>query len=154
VLSPQIHVPAGWPTPRVATLFGAEPSPHKSRALARTTILTVDDEADARDFLRISLTGEGFDVLEASSGIEALLLIARRRFDLAIIDVMMAGMTGLELCDELRTRRETREIPIILYSAYQMKKHSNAGLYDHAFVKPVDLSELVTAIRRLLPRTA
>jgi CheY-like chemotaxis protein len=114
----------------------------------------VDDESDARDFLRISLTSEGFEVLEASSGIEALLLIARRQFDLAIIDVMMAGMTGLELCDELRGRRDTRHIPIILYSAYEMKKHSNAGLYDHAFVKPVDLSDLVAAIRRLLPQRA
>jgi CheY-like chemotaxis protein len=111
----------------------------------------VDDEADARDFLRISLSEEGFDVIEASSGVEALLLIARRRPDLAIIDVMMAGMTGLELCDELRGRRETRHMPIILYSAYEMKKHSNAGLYDHAFVKPVELGELLGAIERLLP---
>ncbi|MGH8285990.1 MAG: response regulator [Steroidobacteraceae bacterium] len=111
----------------------------------------MDDEADARDFLRISLSGEGFEVIEAASGIEALLLMTKRRPDLAIIDVMMAGMTGLELCDELRGRLDTRDIPIILYSAYEMKKHSNAGLYDHAFVKPVDLEELLGAIGRLLP---
>lgn len=124
-----------------------------SRALGRATILAVDDETDARDFLRICLSGEGYDVIEAASGIEALLVLARRRFDLAIIDVMMAGMTGLELCDELRSRPDTRHIPIILYSAYEMKKHSNSGLYDCAFVKPVDLGDLVGAIERLLPRT-
>jgi CheY-like chemotaxis protein len=139
--------------PRARAPLATERFAGASRALGRATILTVDDEADARDFLRISLTGEGFDVIEAASGIEALLLIARRRLDLAIIDVMMAGMTGLELCDQLRSRRDTGHVPIILYSAYEMNKHSNSGLYDCAFVKPVDLGDLLGAIERLLPRT-
>jgi CheY-like chemotaxis protein len=139
---------AGLPAP-----FRAETSAKQSRGVAGPTILTVDDEPDALEFLRISLRGEGFEVMEASSGIEALLLIAQRRPDLAIIDVMMAGMNGLELCDQLRGGRDTQHIPIILYSAYEMKKHSNAGLYDHAFVKPVDLGDLLGAITRLLPHT-
>ena len=137
---------------RVLAPLAKERTSGLARTLGRVSILTVDDEADARDFLRICLSDEGFEVAEAASGIEALLLVARRRFDLAIVDVMMAGMTGLELCDQLRSRRDTRHIPIILYSAYEMKKHSNSGLYDCAFVKPVDLGELMGAIERLLPR--
>lgn len=64
---------------------------------------------------------------------------------------MMAGMNGLELCEELRDRRDTRHLPIILYSAYDMKRHSNSGLYDHAFVKPADPDALLLAIHSLLP---
>jgi CheY-like chemotaxis protein len=146
------YATAGWSRARVFAPVRTEPAASQRRGISRATILTVDDEADAREFLRISLSCEGFDVIEASSGIEALIFAARHRFDLAIVDVMMAGMTGLELCDELRARRDTRHIPIILYSAYEMNQHSNAGLYDHALVKPVELSDLLETINRLLPR--
>ncbi|MGH8285545.1 MAG: response regulator [Steroidobacteraceae bacterium] len=64
---------------------------------------------------------------------------------------MMPGMTGLELCDILRERPDTRDIPIILYRAHDIKEHSNSGLYDHAFVKPADPDQLLWAIRVLLP---
>jgi DNA-binding response OmpR family regulator len=117
----------------------------------RATILAVDDEMDALHFLQAFLAPEGFDILQAESGAQALSLIDERRPDLFIIDVMMPGMTGLELCDILRERAETRDIPIILYSAHDMKAHSNSGLYDHAFVKPADPDRLLGTIRALLP---
>ncbi len=112
-------------------------------------ILAVDDEPDALDVLRTCLAGEGYEVIAASSGIEALMLLDQARPDLAIVDVMMPGMTGLELCDELRRHDGFGELPIILYSAYNMP-HSNSGLYDHAFVKPVELDTLLRAMRDLL----
>jgi CheY-like chemotaxis protein len=115
----------------------------------RAVVLAVDDEADALEVLRTSLAGEGYEVVAASSGIEALMLLDDLQPDLAIVDVMMPGMTGLELCEELRKRAETSDLPIILYSAYNMP-HSNTGLYDHAFLKPVELDTLLRAMRDLL----
>jgi CheY-like chemotaxis protein len=91
----------------------------------RPTILAVDDEPDALGF-------------------------EQRRPDLMIVDVMMPGMSGFELCARLRLREDTRDLPIILYSAFPMR-HSNAGLYQRAFVKPANLEELLYAIRTLLP---
>lgn len=126
---------------------GGETAPRKVY-----TILAVDDEPDALGYLRAGLTGVGFDFLEAASGIEALELIELRRPDLLIVDVMMPAMTGFELCARLRLREETRDLPIILYSAFPMR-HSNAGLYQRAFVKPADLEELLYAIRTLLPES-
>jgi CheY-like chemotaxis protein len=116
---------------------------------ARRLVLAVDDERDALDFLRLALS-DHFDFVAATSGAEALTCIEQRMPDLVIADVMMPGMTGLELCAQLRLRNDTQHIPIILYSAYPMR-HSNVGLYDRAFVKPADLDELIDAINNLLP---
>jgi CheY-like chemotaxis protein len=115
------------------------------------TILAVDDEPDALDFLRAFLAPEGFEFVQAASGAQALALIEEQRPDLLIVDVMMPGMTGLELCDILREHVETRDIPIIIYSAHDLREHSNSGLYDHAFLKPADPDQLLWAIRTLLP---
>jgi CheY-like chemotaxis protein len=114
-----------------------------------TTILAVDDEPDSLDFLRAALSQESFEFVGTSSAAEALELVEKRKPQLMIVDVMMPGMTGFELCARLRLREDTREIPIIVYSAFPMR-HSNAGLYQRAFVKPADLEELLHAIRSLL----
>jgi two-component system sensor histidine kinase ChiS len=137
----------------VDSLFGSSSRAEDDALRAeqqRPLILAVDDERDALDFLRLALSGVGYDFIEASSGAQALEIIDQRRPDLVIADVMMAGMTGLELCAQLRLRNDTEHIPIILYSAYPMR-HSNVGLYDRAFVKPADLDELLDAINTLLP---
>jgi len=125
----------------------------EARRTEPLTILVVDDEQDSRSFLRAGLTGVGFDFLEAASGEQALSVLDIRRPDLLIVDVMMPGMTGFELCARIRLRDDTRDLPIILYSAFPMR-HSNAGLYQRAFVKPADLEELLHAVRSLLPDPA
>jgi CheY-like chemotaxis protein len=111
----------------------------------------VDDEADVLDFMREFLVGEGFDVRLASSGAEALSLIELRRPDLLIVDVMMPGMNGLEFCELLRTDPALHDMPIVLYTAHEIKAHSNSGLYDIAFTKPTEPAMLLWAIRALLP---
>jgi CheY-like chemotaxis protein len=125
----------------------------EARRTEPLTILVVDDEQDSRSFLRAGLTGVGFDFLEAASGEQALSVLDIRRPDLLIVDVMMPGMTGFELCARIRLRDDMRDLPIILYSAFPMR-HSNAGLYQRAFVKPADLEELLHAVRSLLPDPA
>jgi len=121
----------------------------QARIATMTTILAVDDEPDSLDFLRAALSQENFEFVGTSSAAEALELVETRKPQLMIVDVMMPGMTGFELCARLRLREETREMPIIVYSAFPMR-HSNAGLYQRAFVKPADLEELLHAIRSLL----
>jgi CheY-like chemotaxis protein len=117
----------------------------------RGTILGVDDEPDSVAFLKVLFEGEGYNFLPAESGAQALELIRARRPDLLVVDYMMPGMNGLEFCDLVRSDFSLRHIPIVLYSAYQMRPHSNLGLYDVAFLKPVDADDLLWAIRALLP---
>lgn len=103
-------------------------------------------------FLQEFLVGEGFEFAAADSGERALALIRERRPDLMIVDVMMPGMTGLELCDLLRSDVASRGIPIIIHSAHEVEPHSSSGRYDAAFLKPCDPYELLWAIRALLPQ--
>lgn len=144
-------LPMPWTRARPSAPPRAENDVNRRRGVDHATILAVDDEPDALDFLRAFLAPEGFEFLQAASGAQAIAVIDHRPPDLLIIDVMMPGMTGLELCDILRERPDTRDIPIILYSAHDIKEHSNSGLYDHAFVKPADPDQLLWAIRVLLP---
>ena len=113
-------------------------------------VLVVDDEPDAIGFLQALLTAEGFQFVSASSGAEALMICRERRPDLVILDVMMPGMTGFELCDLLRADVACRDIPIIVYSGHDTKPYSNTGLYDVAFIKPADPEDLLVAVRALL----
>ncbi|HKZ74425.1 MAG TPA: response regulator [Steroidobacteraceae bacterium] len=129
---------------------GSEPTTGESPSAQEALILAVDDEREALDFLREFLTGAGFEFAEATSGAQALRVIAERRPDLIIADVVMAGMTGFELCDLLRSDIASRDIPIIIYSAHETRAYSNAGLYDLAYLKPADPDELLWGIRALL----
>lgn len=148
LISP-LSSPTGWSRTGQTAPPRTDPGFRQSRELSRPTILAVDDEPETLDFLRTFLEGEGFNFVQAYSGPEAIELARQRRPNLMIVDVMMPGMNGLELCAELREARDTSNVPIILYSAYDMKKHSNTGLYDRAFVKPADPDELLWAIQAL-----
>lgn len=117
-------------------------------------ILAVDDQPDALAFLRVLCESEGYEFLAATSGAQALELCGSRRPDLAIVDIMMPGMTGFELCDLLRSDMGRRDIPIIVYSAHEVKPYSSSGQYDVALVKPAEPDDLLRAIRMLLPDAA
>ncbi len=114
-----------------------------------TTILIVDDEPDSIDSLSTRLSIDGFDVQAVTSGAEALAQIAVRRPDLVIIDLMMPGMTGFDLCRFLRDEEQTRRIPIILYSALPLM-HPSRGFYDLALTKPAEPDLLLSEINALL----
>jgi len=113
--------------------------------------LTVDDEPDALTALRLFLSIEGFDVLSASSGHEALSSVQLQSPDLVITDLAMPDMNGLELCARLRAQPATRSIPIIVYTGLtQPDRRDVPGLYDRRLTKPTDLDELVDEVRALL----
>ena len=100
--------------------------------------------------LDLFLTREGFSVITAGSGAEALMRVQQRLPDFIITDNMMPGMSGLELCRRLRMREDARHIPIILYTALRLPAVS--WLYDRMLVKPTDLDVFVSTIRSLLAR--
>src|SRR5260370_41167215 len=83
----------------------------------RFRVALVEDDPDIRELMRYNLAQEGFAVEEASDGEQALAQIGRRPPDLLVLDLMLPGMSGLELCRRLRSARETATLPILILTA-------------------------------------
>lgn len=119
------------------------------------TILAVDDEPEALDVLRALFVVEGYEFLQAADCAQAIALLRERQLDLLIVDFMMPGMSGIEFCEYLRADAGTADIPIIMYSAYQIPdRYWQKGLYDRSFTKPADLEALLREVHALLTRPA
>jgi CheY-like chemotaxis protein len=115
------------------------------------TILAVDDEPEALDVLRALFMVEGYEFIQAADCAQALAMITERQPDLIIVDYMMPGMSGLELCEYLRAEADTADIPIIMYSAYHIPdRYWQKGLYERSFTKPADHEELLREVHSLL----
>jgi CheY-like chemotaxis protein len=108
----------------------------------------VDDDPDGLEALELFLMSEGFEVITARNGTEALLRVQQQWPALIITDYTMPGMTGLDLCKRLRASRAMRFIPIILYTGVSLP--ADRRLYDCIVTKPADLYELAIQIRLLL----
>src|SRR5258708_4306388 len=115
-------------------------------------ILIVDDDPHLRELSRIFLQREGFDVAEASDGVEALSVLERRKVDLVILDIMMPNMDGWELCHQLRSYYD---VPVLMLTARgetsQKLKGFRVGADDYQ-VKPFEPLELVARVKALLKR--
>jgi DNA-binding response OmpR family regulator len=129
------------------------PSPRQDSAIEpAASILIVDDEPNLRRMLRSYLRNAGFTVLEAGSGTDALALLRSQRVDLALVDVMLPGIDGLEL---VRRIRVDSAVPIILVTAKGEETSRVAGLEvgaDDYVVKPFFPSEVVARVRAQLRR--
>ena len=116
------------------------------------TILVVDDEAQIRRVLRSTLSSNGYDVLEAKNGDEAIETAVRARPDLILLDVNMPGISGLETCRKLRLSFEG---PIIMVTVRDSERDKIAALdcgADDYVVKPFAIGELLARIRAALRR--
>ncbi|MFU1796052.1 response regulator transcription factor [Paenibacillus azoreducens] len=121
--------------------------------MAKIQVLVVDDEWNMRNLLRIYLMKEGFEVREASSGYEALSMMKQHSFDLLILDVMMPGMDGWQVCKAIR---ETEMIPILMLTARSETKDKVHGLgigADDYLTKPFEPEELLARVFSLLRRS-
>lgn len=116
-------------------------------------VLIVDDEAAIVELVAYNLTREGFDVLVSHDGAEALKIARRESPDLVVLDVMLPGMSGLDVCRQLR--RET-EIPIIMLTARKDEVDRVLGLElgaDDYVTKPFSPRELVARVKAILRRS-
>lgn len=119
-----------------------------------TTILVVDDDSEIRDVIHVYLRNEGYRVLEATDGMEALKIINANPVNLAILDVMMPNMDGIKTCLKIR---ETSKIPIIMLSAKEGDMDKIAGLTtgaDDYVTKPFNPLELMARVKAQLRRQA
>lgn len=118
-------------------------------------ILLVEDEPAQREVLAYNLESEGFAVRRAENGEEAILLIAEELPDLVILDWMMPLLSGIEVCRQLKTREDTRGIPVIMLSARSEEVDTVRGLEtgaDDYIVKPYSMRELMARVRTQLRR--
>jgi CheY-like chemotaxis protein len=117
-------------------------------------VLVVDDDAEARIILSRILTDEHVEVALATSGDQAMAMIAENRPDLVLLDLMMPGMSGFEVAARLRTHPETASIPVMIVSAKELTAEDLMTLGDNVqrFVAKgtVDPQGLVNAVRQLL----
>lgn len=116
-------------------------------------ILVVDDEADIINLLKLILEAEGYQVVSALSGDEALGLAEVEAPDLVLLDLMMPGKSGLETCRTLKTQSKTKNIPVIIFSALGREVDrsltAEAGANAH-ITKPFNNVGILTEIKRCL----
>lgn len=119
----------------------------------RPAVLIVDDYVDALFAWEIFLGAEGFEVLTASSGPEALASASRALPNVVVMDLALPGLTGCEVARALRSRGPTRQIPLIAVTGSsnqaQLDEARAAG-FDAILLKPVDPTTLLWQIRELL----
>ena len=116
-------------------------------------ILIVDDEPRNVRVLQVRLKSEGYDIIMAENGAEALEKTRKEQPDLILLDVMMPNMNGYEVCETLRADEATRFIPVIMVTALHEREHKLQGLEagaDDFITKPPDTVELSTRVRSLL----
>ncbi|WGW02872.1 phosphate regulon transcriptional regulator PhoB [Tropicibacter oceani] len=118
-------------------------------------VLLVEDEPAQREVLRYNLEAEGFRVVAAEDGAEGLLLVAEESPDVIVLDWMLPEVSGIEVCRQLKTRPETRSVPIIMLSARSDEVDKVRGLEtgaDDYVVKPYSVIELMARVRAQLRR--
>lgn len=125
--------------------------------MSNPTILVVEDEPDIRKLVHYHLAQERFRVLEAEDGEKALSAMQRLRPNLVILDLMLPGLSGLEVCKSLRERPETTAMPILMLTAKAGEADRVVGLEmgaDDYLAKPFSPREMVARVRALLRRSA
>jgi DNA-binding response OmpR family regulator len=117
------------------------------------TVLIADDEVDHRELLTLALHRLGYDVVTAADSAGALALLTAGGIDAALIDVRMPGVSGIELCRQIRSSPETELLPIMVVSAdvhrHQVMTALHAGA-DDFLAKPFSRAELTARLETLL----
>jgi two-component system, OmpR family, KDP operon response regulator KdpE len=122
--------------------------------MADATILVVDDEPQIRRVLRATISGNGYDVILANDGQEAIEMVLRRHPDLILLDVNMPGMSGLEACSKIRLSFTGPIIMVTVRNSEQDKILALDSGADDYVVKPFTMGELLARIRAALRRSS
>ncbi|MFY9210028.1 MAG: phosphate regulon transcriptional regulator PhoB [Aestuariivita sp.] len=121
----------------------------------KPTVLVVEDELAQREVLSYNLEAEGFRVVKAADGDEALLQVEEQAPDVIVLDWMLPGVSGIEVCRRIKMRTELRRIPVIMLSARSEEVDRVRGLEtgaDDYVVKPYSVIELMARVRTQLRR--
>lgn len=120
-------------------------------------ILVVDDEPDLLELIRYNLAGAGFQVSTSANGLDALERTARGGFDLVVLDLMLPGLPGTEVCRSIRANPSTATLPVIMLTARSEDTDKIVGLEigaDDYMTKPFNPRELVARIKAILRRAS
>jgi two-component system phosphate regulon response regulator PhoB len=120
-------------------------------------ILIVEDEEALTTLLRYNLEAEGYEVETVARGDEADARLKEHVPDLLLLDWMLPGLSGIEICRRLRARQETRSLPIIMLTARGEESERIRGLgtgADHYILKPISVPELIARVAALLRRAS
>jgi phosphate regulon transcriptional regulator PhoB len=124
--------------------------------MKKGTILVIDDEKDLIELVRYNLEKEGFDVIAASDGQSGLEVVKRHRPDLVVLDLMMPGLDGLQVCQRLRADPRSGHIPVIMLTAKATEADRVVGLElgaDDYITKPFSPREVVARVKAVLRRS-
>ena len=119
-------------------------------------VLVVEDEPAQREVIAFNLDAEGYDVVQAANGEEALIMVDEVMPDIIVLDWMMPNLSGIEVCRRLKMRPETRGISIIMLSAKSEEVDRVRGLEtgaDDYVIKPYSIVELMARVKAQLRRT-
>lgn len=120
---------------------------------SRQQILVADDETALREFLTLALAKHGYEVLEASGGRQAMALIREERPALVVLDILMPGMDGVDICKTMRADVELAQIPVIFASALdaaQLHRIADESGATDFVPKPMTLGDLLNVVGRYL----
>lgn len=118
-------------------------------------ILVAEDNAANRELIREILEGQGYEVLEAANGLEALEQIEERLPDLVIMDIQMPLIDGLEAVSKLRKNPRFTKTPVIALTAYAMSGDEEKALaagFDGYLSKPMDVKQLLAYLHQFVPQ--
>ena len=125
--------------------------------MSKATILVVDDEEDIRELVALNLDREGYKVLTCETGEQALAVARSKTPDLVVLDLMLPGIDGLEVCKRLKADPGLRHIPVVMLTAKGEESDIVAGLElgaDDYITKPFSGKVLVARVRRLLRKVS
>lgn len=123
--------------------------------MAKPKILIVEDEPDIRELLHFNLEKAGYQTFQAEDGDQAILLAKKNSPDLILLDLLLPGLNGLEVCRQLKRNPDLQHIPIIMVTAKGDEMDRVVGLElgaDDYVVKPFSIREIVLRIQKLLDR--
>jgi DNA-binding response OmpR family regulator len=114
-------------------------------------ILVADDEQEIRNLLDHFLKGQGYEVILASDGNEALKLASEKNPQVIILDIKMPGLDGLEVCKRLKEKEQTKLIPVIVITGFEDNKMEALNIGADDFVnKPFDMAEISSRVKSAL----
>lgn len=125
--------------------------------MSKIKILTVDDEEHILELLKYNLEGNGYEVLQATTGEEALALLERTSVDMVLLDLMLPGIDGLQTLREIRQKEKLKGLPVIMLTAKTEEIDTVLGLEmgaDDYIGKPFGVHELSARIKAVFRRTA